>query len=82
FAQFIVDSFTDFADGTTSGQKAKIIFLHHSTGSNVYKYTDLGVPNWVDNYNDENNTNFNIEEKSYPTGGNMPADYYLKWLAN
>ncbi len=82
FAQFIVDSFADFTDGVTSEQKIKIMFLHHSTGGNVYEYPDLGVLDWMYNYNDENNTNFDIAEKSYPSGGNMPVDYYLKWLAN
>ncbi|MCP4607482.1 MAG: hypothetical protein GY845_02025 [Planctomycetes bacterium] len=82
FAKFIVDSIAYFTSGITSGQEAKIIFLHHSTGRNVYKYPDLGIPDWFDNYNDTNGTEFEIYKDVYPSKGNMPVYYYRKWIAN
>ena len=81
FARFIVDSIADF--GGVAGRRAKIIFLHHSTGRNVYKYRDLGVPAWIDKYNVSEGTDYQISDiEWYPTQGNMPVHYYRSWLAD
>ena len=83
FAQCIVDSISDFAGNGPEAKAAKIIFLHHSTGGNVYDYPAKGVPAWFRDYNSDNGTDFEITDLWYPTGGqdNMPVDYYDLWLA-
>ncbi len=61
---------------------AKIRFLHHSTGSNVY--SQGGVSNWFSNYNTNNETNYSISEVNYPTNGypwnNYPYDWWNLWV--
>lgn len=63
--------------------KARIIFLHHSTGNVVW---NGGVPEWIDAYNDRNGTRYAIEERPYPAGGypwaNYPYDYWNIWVKN
>lgn len=64
--------------------QAKIIFLHHSTGQVIW---DGGVKEWLDNYNIENATNFQIEERVFPKESpygwnNYPFDYYNIWVKN
>jgi len=81
FAQFIVDSIADFAGSRPLGQGARIAFLCHSTGQGVYEYSDLGVHAWFDEYNATNGTNHLINEHWYPSGDNMPVDYYRCWLS-
>jgi len=58
----------------------KIIFLHHSTGNNIWKGFDPGtnklkqffnkkndvVPIWINNYNTESGTNYFIKEQTFP----------------
>jgi len=63
---------------------AKIIFLHHSTGNNIWKG---GVPEWFDKYNTENGTDYKIEERAFPKGDpykwkNYPFDYWNIWVKN
>lgn len=78
----------------------KIIFLHHSTGSNVWKGKPQGfdkvtnifnkvyaVPEWFNNYNAQNKTNYFITEQNFPKGEpyaweNYPYDYYNIWVKN
>lgn len=61
----------------------RIIFLHHSTGGNVW---NGGVPQLINEYNENNRTNYQIDEKAYPSteGGypwsNYPYDYYNLWV--
>jgi hypothetical protein len=81
FAQFIVDTITDFSKGEP-WQTAKIMFLCHSTGRNVYNYTDLGLKAWFARHNSSNRTSFSMQKRWYPVGGNMPVDYYHSWLGN
>jgi hypothetical protein len=83
FAQCIVDSIQDFAARSGGlGRGAKIAFLHHSTGGNLYRYPDLGVATWFDQYNGANGTDYRIWDIAwYPSNGNMPVDYYRSWLA-
>lgn len=82
FAQFLVDSIVSFRGGVPEGVSERIVFLHHSTGANVYHYPDLGVRRWFDEYNRAHGTAFSISDLWYPAGGNMPVDYYRVWLAN
>ena len=60
----------------------KILFLHHSTGGNVYTQGD--VPSWISNYNNQNGTNYSIEERAYPNSpypwNNYPYDYWNLWV--
>ncbi len=58
----------------------RIIFLHHSTGGNVYNYPDEGVPAWFSDYNAAHGTNFQISDRWYPSDNNMPVDYYQEWI--
>lgn len=58
----------------------RIIFLHHSTGGNVYNYPDEGVPAWFSDYNATHGTNFQISDRWYPSDNNMPVDYYQEWI--
>jgi hypothetical protein len=56
----------------------KIIFLHHSTGGNVYK--EGNVQQWLHTYN----PSLEITERAYPTSGypwaNYPYDYWNLWI--
>jgi hypothetical protein len=60
----------------------KIIFLHHSTGGAVYAQGD--VDSWIDTYNSENGTAYEIEERAYPNSpypwSNYPYDYWNLWV--
>ncbi|MFH1188670.1 MAG: hypothetical protein V1652_02365 [bacterium] len=64
----------------TGGEK--IIFLHHSTGGNVY--TGGKVKNWIDTYNQQNGTSYQIIERAYPNSpypwNNYPYDYWNLWI--
>lgn len=65
-------------------KNAKIILLHHSTGNCVWKG---GVPQWFDNYNADNNTNYQISESPFPKDkpygwANYPFDYWNIWVNN
>jgi hypothetical protein len=75
----------------------KIVFLHHSTGRNIwvgntnkyiYKLTQKGdVQKFFTAYNKKNKTNFSITELSFPKSApygwdNYPFDYYNIWVKN
>ncbi|MFC1614592.1 hypothetical protein ACFL5K_04780 [Gemmatimonadota bacterium] len=60
----------------------EIIFLHHSTGSNIW---NGGVAQWFDQYNADNGTGYNISELAFPSGNpypwnNYPYDYWNIWI--
>ena len=60
----------------------KIIFLHHSTGSNIW---DGGVASWFSDYNSANGTSYQITEQSFPEDSpygweNYPYDYWNIWV--
>lgn len=65
-----------------AGTDEKIIFLHHSTGSGVYRTG--GVEAWFDNYNQANKTSYDISERAYPSSpyswSNYPYDYWNLWV--
>lgn len=61
---------------------ANIIFLHHSTGDNIW---NGGVAAWFDNYNASNSTNYQISEQAFPKDSpygwnNYPYDYWNIWV--
>ncbi|EKD27623.1 MAG: hypothetical protein ACD_79C00653G0004, partial [uncultured bacterium] len=60
----------------------RIVFLHHSTGGNVY--SQGGVAAWFTNYNSANGTAFQITERAYPNTpypwNNYPYDYWNLWI--
>lgn len=75
----------------------RIIFLHHSTGRNiwlgatnryVYKITGKGrVKKFFDDYNQKNGTDYIITNKVFPKSqpygwNNYPFDYYNIWVKN
>lgn len=59
------------------------IFLHHSTGRGVWQG---GVPEWINEYNDSNKTNYQVTELPYPNNpypwANYPYDYWNLWINN
>jgi hypothetical protein len=60
----------------------KILFLHHSTGGNLYAQGN--VDGWISAYNAENGTDYQIEERAYPNSpypwSNYPYDYWNLWV--
>ncbi len=82
----------------TMNQNVQIIFLHHSTGKNIWRgdvsklsYKIFGrgaVQKWFSRYNADHGTNYKIEEMYFPNnkGGygwkNYPYDYYNIWVKN
>jgi len=60
----------------------KIIFLHHSTGKNIW---DGGTKEWFKNYNQTNKVNYSIVEQDFPKASpygwnNYPFDYWNIWV--
>ena len=60
----------------------KIIFLHHSTGKNIW---DGGVKEWFTRYNQTNKTDYIIFEQDFPKQNpygwnNYPFDYWNIWV--
>lgn len=65
-----------------SGNGTNIIFLHHSTGKNIW---DGGVKEWFKNYNQTNKVNYFIVEQNFPKENpygwnNYPFDYWNIWV--
>lgn len=71
-------------------KNAKVVFLHHSTGSKIWQGGGNGsVKDWFENYNRTHSTAYTIEERSYPSSGagnygwsNAPYDYWNIWVRN
>jgi len=62
--------------------QVRIIFLHHSTGANIWQG---GVADWFANYNSQNGTNYQINEREFPKDSpygwdNYPYDYWNIWV--
>lgn len=60
----------------------KILFLHHSTGSNIW---NGGVKEWFAEYNKTNNLDYKIVEQEFPKHSpygweNYPYDYWDIWV--
>jgi len=65
-----------------TGGEMNAIFLHHSTGQNIW---DGGVSAWIDSYNSENGTDIRVVEKIFPKNepygwSNYPFDYWNIWV--
>jgi hypothetical protein len=60
---------------------ANIIFLHHSTGANLY--SQGGVASWFTDYNTAHDTDYQISKRAYPDSpyswDNYPYDYWNLW---
>ncbi len=66
------------------GENVSIIFLHHSTGKGIWQG---GMQRLFAEYNAEHETNYQIIERSYPSGDpykwkNYPFDYWNIWIKN
>ncbi len=63
-------------------QAQKVLFLHHSTGSNLYNQGN--VADYIDDYNNNHSTFYEIDEFSYPNTpypwANYPYDYWNLWI--
>ncbi len=62
--------------------KARILFLHHSTGECIW---NGGVRPWFDAYNQANGTRYTITEQAFPKSEpygweNYPYDYWNIWV--
>jgi hypothetical protein len=62
--------------------KARILFLHHSTGECIW---NGGVKDWFDAYNKANKTEYDITEQAFPKDSpygwnNYPYDYWNIWV--
>jgi hypothetical protein len=94
---FSVLLFYTYSCKSDQTEMKNIIFLHHSTGHNIwvgntnkyiYKLTHKGdVQKFFDNYNRKNKTSYNITEVSFPKSNpygwnNYPFDYYNIWVKN
>lgn len=67
---------------TESSAGVNILFLHHSTGNNIW---NGGVKEWYDAYNASQGTNYSIVEQSFPKSSpygwnNYPYDYWNIWV--
>jgi hypothetical protein len=65
-----------------SKNSTNIIFLHHSTGKNIW---DGGIKEWFKNYNQTNKVNYSIIEQNFPKKSpygwaNYPFDYWNIWV--
>jgi hypothetical protein len=58
------------------------IFLHHSTGGNVY--AEGNVASYISNYNSLHGTSLSLTERAYPNTpwpwANYPYDYWKLWI--
>ncbi len=65
-----------------AGYSQEVIFLHHSTGGNVFNQGN--VPDWINNYNIAHTRSLHVTERSYPntpwTWSNYPYDYWKLWI--
>lgn len=68
--------------GTGYAQTINVVFLHHSTGDNLY--SEGNVAAWFTNYNSTHGTDYQVEERSYPNSpypwNNYPYDYWNLWV--
>lgn len=60
----------------------KAIFLHHSTGGNVYNEGKVNA--WIADYNHQHNSNIELTERAFPNKPyewkNYPFDYWNLWI--
>jgi len=69
-----------FSFGSSFSQK--VIFLHHSTGENVFKAG--GVPGYIETFNKAEGKKLEVKEMNYPNDpwpwSNYPYDYWKLWI--
>lgn len=85
------------AEESNMENEINIIFLHHSTGWNIWEGGisnfkkklgfDPDVVDWFNDYNKKNKTNYKIIETDFPKSSpygwnNYPYDYYNIWVRN
>lgn len=85
----------DTNNAATEKDAVNIIFLHHSTGQVIWEGQSKGIsgwfgknealPEWFDNYNETNGTNYIIAEQNFPKAqpygwNNYPFDYFNIWV--
>jgi len=75
---FAAASQLDFQATAIAGD-VQIMFLHHSTGGNVW---GGGVPEWFDTFNAAHGTHYLAYEKWFDPGSNNPYDYWDHWVHN
>lgn len=67
-----------------NAESQKVIFLHHSTGGNLYNQGN--VAQWITNYNSSHSTNYQVTDRYYPETpypwANYPYDYWNLWINN
>lgn len=65
----------------TTATPVRIIYLHHSTGGNIW---EGGVPDVISSYNSSHGTDYLITERAYPDSPypweNYPYDYWKLWV--
>jgi hypothetical protein len=94
---FLIVSILLTGCGSNQNDMKKIVFLHHSTGYNIwvgntnkysYKLTGKGdVRMYFADYNKKNKTDYDISERVFPKStpygwNNYPYDYYNIWVKN
>lgn len=67
------------SQGTPMAGSVPFLFLHHSTGANVW---GGGVPAWFTAYNAAHATQYQPNEKWFDPGSNNPYDYWDRWIHN
>ncbi len=81
-ALFVLLSLCFIISARAATGSESIIFLHHSTGGNLY--SQGGVASWLANYNAGHGTAYQITERSYPNSPypwkNYPYDYWHLWV--
>ncbi len=82
YSKSVVTLLLVFFFGSSYAQEGKAYFLHHSTGGGVYNQGN--VEDKINAYNQENGTNYQIDEKPYPTNPypwhNYAYDYWNLWI--
>jgi hypothetical protein len=77
------DSDADTDTGSDMGAETSVIFLHHSTGANIW---GGGVADWIADYDATSGNSYTIEERAYPDSpypwANYPYDYWYLWVDN
>jgi hypothetical protein len=76
------ESSTSPSGGTVTLESADIIFLHHSTGENIW---NGGVLQWFDQYATQTGIRYQIVEQEFPKDSpygwqNYPYDYWNIWV--
>lgn len=72
---------TPWTGSPITNQSVRVIFLHHSTGENIW---NGGVSRFFYIYNNTHNTDYQISELAYPSDeydwANYPYDYWNIWI--